>query len=83
MAVDDRLGSGRVYRVVQIGLSDEDVPFLQVIRLDLIKGEIIDKLTDMTDHKLGCADQIKMNGDLIVVLCAKDHTLSFLLDSDG
>lgn len=82
MAVDDRLGNSQVYRVVQVGRSESGDLFLQVIRLDLVGGELIEKESDLTDHNLGCADQVKMYGDLIVILCATDHTLSFMLISD-
>lgn len=79
MEVDDRLSNIQVYRIVQIGNSEEGNLLIQVIRLDLVGGIVDEAQSNLTDLKQECADQIKMQGNLIVILCQQDHTLSFML----
>ena len=69
LEVDDRLSNIQLYRVIQIGYSEDQKLFMQVIRIDLVAGVVDEARSNLSDLKQKCASQIKMRGDLIVILC--------------
>ena len=51
---------------------------MQKIDMDLITGVWNEASTDLSQLEITCVSNIKIKGDLITILCEKDHSLNFL-----
>lgn len=50
-----------------------------MITLDLILGDVFEEGSNLSQLEQGCVSDIKIKGDLIVMLCAPENTLSIVL----
>ena len=86
LIVDDRRSNNKLYRVVQFGYPNidpgvENILHIQVINFDFSKGSFDEGLSPLAKQK--CISAVEMRGDLVVILCEEDHTISFMLISEN
>ena len=79
LVVDDRRSINKIYRVLQFGypVEDPNVLHIQVISFDFSLGNFDEGNTPLVSQE--CITDVKMSGDLVVILCAENHEITFMM----